>query len=67
MADLPKMMTLGRAYPLSPPWKGGPSWQYKVWRDDIARQRGEKPPLGTREGKPTQSTRCPYTIDLLDN
>ena len=25
-----------------------PSWQYKVWRDEIARLEGRKPPLGSR-------------------
>jgi len=37
---------LRELYPFDPPWKGGPSWQYKVWRDEIARLEGRKPPLG---------------------
>ncbi len=38
---------LRELYPFAPPWRGGVSWQYKVWRDEIARLEGRLPPLGT--------------------
>lgn len=31
---------LRELYPFTPPWKGGTSWQYKVWRSEIARLEG---------------------------
>ncbi len=43
---------LRELYPLSMPSEGGPSWQYRVWRDEIARLEGRKPPLGTKDANP---------------
>ena len=53
------------AYPLATPWRGGPSYPYKIWRDEIARQSGEKPQLRARiQGR--HKTRCAHTLELFD-
>lgn len=50
------------AYPLATPWRGGPSYPYKIWRDEIARQLGEKPTL-----RPfARRARCAHTLELFD-
>ena len=53
---------LRRAYPLEVPWRGGPDYPYRIWRDEIARQLGTKPPLVRRH----PGERCAYTRELFD-
>ncbi len=53
---------LRRAYPQAPPWRGGPTYPYKVWRDEIARQAGSKPAVRSRISR----GRCPLTLELFD-
>lgn len=53
---------LTRAYPLAAPWRDGPPYPYRVWRDEIARQLGTKPRLHT----PSSAARCTYTLELFD-
>lgn len=52
---------LRRAYPLPPPWRGGPSHPYRIWRDEIARQLGLKPMIRHTGHAP----RCAYTLELF--
>ncbi len=37
---------------------------YKIWLDEIARQRGTKPPLGTRKPAPP-ATADPRQVDMF--
>lgn len=53
---------LRRAYPLATPWRGGPSYPYRIWRDEIARQLGRKPRLR----RAPHAARCPHTLELFD-
>ncbi len=63
---------LRRAYPLAPPWRGGPAYPYRIWRDEIARQLGRKPPLTRHPGGCGYTLGlfdrrpCPYTVDLFE-
>jgi len=53
---------LALAYPLAAPWRDGPPYPYRVWRDEIARQLGIKPAVRA----PRHATRCAYTLELFD-
>lgn len=53
---------LRRAYPLAPPWRQGAAHPYRIWRDEIARQRGHKPALRRQP----QPARCAHTLELFD-
>jgi hypothetical protein len=55
-------LALLRAYPLEVPWRGGPGYPYRVWRDEVARQLGRKPELTRRH----PAERCAYTRELFD-
>jgi len=52
---------LKRYYPLPLPWHGGPSYPYRIWRDEIARQRGQKESVKHHAHNP----RCGHTLDLF--
>lgn len=55
-------LALREAYPCSFPWRFGPSYPYKVWRDEIDRQRSGRT-LFVRKKKADH--RCPNTIDMF--
>ena len=73
--DAAQAEALRRIYPLAPPWRDGPRYPYRVWRDEIARQTGQQVRRTFRSPRRMRcahtlelfdAQRCPHTLDLFD-